>query len=74
MTLMRREQARSKGSGATSYAPIARALCTLPDDETKRLRHKFDIAYFVATEKRSFKKYLKLRELEARHGVDIGTT
>ena len=74
MTLMRREQARSKGLGATSYAPIARALCTLPDDETKRLRHKFDIAYFVATEKLSFKKYPKLCEPEARHGVDIGTT
>ena len=60
--------------GAAAYAPIARALQTLPENERKQLRHKFEITYFVATEKISFKKYPKLCELEARHRVDIGTT
>ncbi len=36
--------------------------------------HIFDIAYVVATEKISFKKYPKLCALEASHGVDVGTT
>ena len=74
MAFVRKEQAQSKGLGAAAYAPIARALQILPKDNRKQLRHKFEIAYFVATEKISFKKYPKLCELEARHGVDVGTT
>ena len=35
---------------------------------------KFDIAYFIATEKLAFTKYPKICELEARHGVHVGTT
>ena len=46
----------------------------LPEDDRKQLRHKLEVAYFVATEKVSFKKDPKLCELEARHGVDVGTT
>jgi len=30
-----------------TYAPIAQSLNTLSEDEQKRLRAKFDIAYFV---------------------------
>ncbi len=37
------------------------------------LRHKFDIAYFIAREKLSFRKYLQLVKLEAKHGVSVGT-
>ena len=74
MTLLRKEQAQSKGLGPAAYAPIARALCTLPDDDRKKLKYKFEIAHFVATEKLSFKNYPKLCPLEAKHGVDIGTT
>ena len=74
MTLLKREQARSKGLGAASYAPIAKALPKLPDDERTRLRHKFDIAYFVASEKIAFRKYPRICELELKHGVDLGTT
>ena len=50
MDLHRRELARWKGLGTTSYSPIAQALSTLPEDNKKKLRMKFDIAYFVATE------------------------
>ena len=52
-----------------AYAPIAQALNFLPVDEGKRLRVKFDIAYFVATEQLAYRKYPRIYKLEARHGV-----
>ena len=42
MDLHRRELARLKGLGATSYYPIVQALSTLPEDDKKKLRPKFD--------------------------------
>ena len=42
MDLHKRELARSKGLGATSYSPIAQALSTLPEDDKMKLRLKFD--------------------------------
>ena len=74
MNLLKKEQAEASGSGSCSFAPIARALSHLPDEEKEQLRRKFDIAYFIALEKLSFRKYPRLCELEARHGVAIGTT
>ena len=71
MNLHRRELARAKGLGPTSYAPIAQALCTLSDEERKKLRFKFDIAPFVTNEQLCLTKYPRLCELEARHGVDL---
>ena len=66
---------RVKSSGAScSYSPIARALSKLPDLEKSELRVKFDLAYLIAKEKLAFSKYPKLCELEARHGVSIGTS
>ncbi len=73
MRLLKKEQAKASGSGLCSFAPIARTLSHLPD-EKEQLRRKFDIAYFVALEKLSFRKYPRLCELEACHGVAIGTT
>jgi len=57
-----------------TYTPIAQSLNTLSEDERKRLRAKFDIAYFVATEQLAFHKYPKMCELEARHGVNLGNS
>ena len=74
MTLLKREHARNSGSDPTAYAPIARALNRISDAEKDQLRHKFDIAYFMAIEKISFQKYPQLCELEARHGVAIGSS
>ena len=74
MSLLKKEQAQIQGLSPASYAPIAKALEALPEEDKTRLRNKFDIAYFIATEKLSFKKYPKLCELETKHGVDIGTT
>ena len=74
MSLLKQEHARASDSGCSSYAPIAKALSKLSDEEKGQLRRKFDIAYFVAQEKLSFRKYPRLCELEARHGVAIGST
>ena len=73
MNLLKKEHAKATDSGCSSYAPIAKALCKLSDKDKEQLRHKFDIAYFVAQEKLSFRKYPRLCELEARHGVAIGS-
>ena len=74
MALLRRENAQRLGLSASSYASIAKALHTIPEDDRKRPTNKFDITHFVASEKISFKKYPKLYELETKHEVDIGTT
>ena len=74
MSLLKREQAKASNSACCSYSsPIAYALSKLPDQEKAQLRVKFDIAYFIAREKMSFSKYLKLSKLEAKHGVPVGT-
>ena len=49
--LLLKEQSRSVGLGPQSYAPIARSLSALPEDVKAKLRVKFDMAHFVATEK-----------------------
>lgn len=73
MALLNKEKAILCGESST-YSPTAQALSTLSEAEKKRLCHKFDIAYFVATEKLSFRKYPQICKLEARHGVNIGST
>ena len=74
MSLLNNQRAESLGLGLASYAPIAKALNTLSEDERKRLKVKFDIEYFVATEKLPYMKYPKICELEVCHGVKIGTS
>ena len=46
----------------------------LPDDSKAKLRVKFNIAHFVATEKLAFTKYPSICKLEEHHGVDVGTS
>ena len=72
MNLERRDQAQAQGLGAAVYAPIVQSLQTLPDEERDKLKKKFDIAYFVATEHLAFTKYEKICDLEVRHGVELG--
>lgn len=74
MSLLSKQRAQSSGLAPASYAPIAKAFNTLSEDERERLKVKFDIAYFVATEKLPYTKYPKICELEARHGVQVGTS
>ena len=74
MNLLRREQARAQGASVATYAPIAQSLNSLSEDERRKLRAKFDIAYFVATEQLAYRKYPRICELEARHGVNFGSS
>ena len=74
MSLLKKQRAQSAGLGPSSYAPIAKAFNTLSEDEREKLKVKFDIAYFVATEKLPYVKYPKICALEAHHGVHIGSS
>ena len=74
MSLLKKQRAEASGLGLASYAPITKAFNTLPEDERDRLKVKFDIAYFIATEKLAFTKYPKMCNLEARHGVRVGAS
>ncbi len=74
MLLLRKEQAIASGLGPSSYAPIVKMLCELSEDTKQMLRIKFDIAYFVATQRLAFIKYPALCDLESKHGVNLGTS
>ena len=74
MSLLKKHRAKSAGLGPSSYAPIAQAFNKLSDEEREKLRCKFDIAHFVATENLPLTKYPKICELEAHHGVHLGTS
>ena len=69
-----RQTAAATGQSSTSNAPIVVALTSLSEDKKVRLRHKFDIAYWLAVEKIPFRKFPSVCDLEARHGVNIRTT
>ena len=72
MVLLAKEHAIPQVEGSISYAPVVKALTTLLEDEKRRLCYKLDIAYLVAVEKISFRKYPQICALEARHSIDIG--
>lgn len=74
MNLLRRKQAQARSVSVATYAPIVQSLNTMSEDERRKLRAKFDIAYFVATEQLAFRKYPRICELEARHGVNLGSS
>ena len=46
----------------------------LSQDANNMLIINFDIAYFITTQKLVFTKYTALSELEARYGVNLGTS
>lgn len=65
------EQVQGESSSAIAGAPIVVALNSLSTDKRTRLQFKFDIAYYIAKERLSFRKYPAICKLEARHGVNI---
>lgn len=73
MSLLKKQHAGSAGLGPSAYAPITKAFNKLSDEERGKLRLKFDIAHFVATENLPFTMYAKICELEVHHRVDLGT-
>ena len=50
ISLLKKKHAESAGLDPSGYAPIARAFNKLTDGEKEKLKLKFDIANFVATE------------------------
>ena len=64
---------KSQGKPVTEYAPIVKALNFLDAVTEQRLKKKFDIAYFICKQRLAFSKMGPLCELQARHGVDIGS-
>ena len=54
--------------------PIERAFAHLPKTELKKMEFKFDIARFVANEGLPFTMYAKICQLEASHGVSLGSS
>ena len=75
MEMEKREQAQAKGQPSIiSPGSITEAFCKIGEQEWSRLKVKFNIAYFVATEKMAFTKYPKLCQLEALQGVGLGKT
>ena len=73
MSLLLQEKATAQRESSSSYAPIAAALNHLPDVERDALCQKFDIAFFIAQEELSFRKFLEICELEEHHGVKLGS-
>ena len=74
MNLLKREQAKASNAPTCSYALIVQALSKISEREREQLRRKFDIAYHLVIKKLSFRKFPRLCELEARHGVSIGSS
>ena len=64
MKLLEREAIVAKGDGPSTYAPIVHVIERIPISKSAMLRHKFDIAYLVATEKLSYLKYPSICKLE----------
>ena len=74
MSLLKKQRTLSADLIPSSYAPIAQAFARPSDEEREKLRAKFDIAYFVGVEIfRSRNIRTHICELEARHGVSVGT-
>ena len=74
MALLQRQTTTATGQSSTSNAPIVVAFTSLSEDKMVRLRHKFNIVYWLAVEKIPFRKFPSVCDLEARHGVNIRIT
>ena len=61
------------GEDVTDYVPIAKVLCMLDKTTKQALQKKFEIAYFISKENLAFTKMPSLCELQAKHGVELGT-
>ena len=57
MAHMRAARAKANNEPIESYAPIARYLMTMDEEEKLRMMHKFEICYVLAREGVAFHKY-----------------
>jgi len=62
-----------QSESVTDYSPLARALYNLDGSTKRTLEKKFDLAYFICKENIAFTKMAPLCELQAKHGVQLGT-
>ena len=62
-----------QAENVTEYSPLARALYTLDASTKRTLEKKFNLAYFICKENMAFTKMAPLCELQAQHGVQLGT-
>ena len=69
MSLLSKEQAAAMGRSIVANAPIVVALNTMSVDEKEKTRNKIDIAYFMAIEQMSFRKFPGMCELEHRLSI-----
>ena len=67
------DEAQRKGTDKTAFMPIVQTVNTLSKEEYKKIRMKFDTAYFIAIEQMSYQKYPKLCQLQIKHGSNLGT-
>ena len=74
MHLLKKKQATSAGLSPSNYSQIAQVFSRLSEEERERLRIKFNIAYFVATQNLPLSKYSRICELESHHGVCVGSS
>jgi len=74
MKLQNMDEAQRIGKDTTAFMPIVQSLETLSEEEHKKLRMKFNTAYFVAVEQMAYQKYPKICELQLKHGVNLGTS
>jgi len=63
MKLQNMDEAQRKGTDKTVLMPIVEALNTLSEEQYKKIRRKFDTAYFIAIEQMAYQKYPKLCQL-----------
>ena len=62
------------GIDDTMYMPIVQSLSSISEQERQKLRIKFNIAYFIATEQLAYQKYPKLCELQTKLGMNLGSS
>lgn len=71
---MSRPSAQTSGVDDTMYMLIVQSLSSISEQERQKLRIKFNIVYFIATEQLAYQKYPKLCELQTKLGMNLGSS
>ena len=61
-----------RGVDIRKYAPIARALSTMDEVSSEKMKKKFKVAFMITKNNMAVVKMKPIYELEERHGVDLG--
>ena len=59
MKLQNMDEAKRAGKDTTAFMPLVQSFNTLSEEEHKKLRMKFNTAYFVVVEQMPYQKYPK---------------